>query len=625
MNDFLELLRLAAFTFVILITCILSRYATVQPLKFVAFFLTSIHLERVEQGCGRTTVSRDVPIMNIGRSPLKETDANLKTGNDLLKKRSLDRLEQQQHRKRTKTNDASRRTIEGAVQMSKQTALKKVGEQSKVTPHDLLEWQNNWRKIMRRDTKIYFDTTEVHDTILYAKQKLDKKKDLLKRGFLSLGAQITQFFDTDVTIVVTMRTVKSTDQLPDTDVLARAAKRYMKVWTYEKATRFLKNLDVDLDTLESKAQVAYPTLSNLLQNEKIYGPADRDPKTRRDDVHYFKYPHIYLYDLWQIWAPIIIMEWKPQDLVDPHHLPYPSIKPGTFGRCPFIGDGHCDESSSKRIIKRYKRDKVNEKYALHLRLLYQESAEPQDRDFGDEMPIILSHNHANSRECYENLMKINNSDEVKSNESTESSAQKQESLPSGVSVIPKPPSKAIWKTPAAFNPPVLLLSRQDTEEFADDLCRKKPRIPQEIKASGVNQSNDGSASIGNGLGPTKASVLNKNMKSLNRLVVDKKFHPAKGLDPVESTPPLKTKLTSIISTQIDASKEKPKEKKTEVKRQDFKLGSGYCENCRVKYDCLAHHINTDKHQHFAHDDMNFEAIDSLIEKLAASRALNGGR
>ncbi|CUS21466.1 LAQU0S03e03246g1_1 [Lachancea quebecensis] len=555
--------------------------------------------------------------MATRRSPLKETNANLKTGTDVVKRRAVEKLELQ-HRKRAKTAETGRRTIEGAVQTQRQAEFKKVGESAKVTPRDLLEWQTNWKRIMRRDTKIYFDTTEVAD----AKFKPDKRKELMRRGFISLGAEITPFFDTNVTIVITQRAVKDCDRLPETDVLAKASKRYMKVWNYDKAARFLKNLDVDLDALDTKTPAAPSTLSNLLQNEKLYGPSDRDPKARRDDVHYFKYPHVYLYDLWQVWAPIITAEWRPQDFASPDRLPYPVVKPGTFGRCPFIGDGHCVESSAKRIIKRYKRDALNERYALHLRVLYQHSAEPRNLAFKEEdsRPLILPHSFPNSHKSYQSLLRANQPiEESKNNRSPEPASAK-----SPAPVTLKPPSKAIWRAPQ-LNQPALLLSRQDTEELADDLCRKKSRIPQEIKASGVNPSNDGAAGPGNGLAPTKASVMNKNMKSLNRLVVDKKFANTSAGPAVEShavAGPKPAGASPRTGNDADNQKQKEPKQQQELKRNDTRLGSGYCENCRVKYECLAHHINSEKHQHFAHDDINFEAIDSLIEKLAASRALS---
>lgn len=562
------------------------------------------------------------------RSPLKETDANQKGGTSRaatneLKRKSLDKLEHEHGKKKMKLAERSR-SIEGAVLMNKQAALKKA-EQHKVTPKDLLEWQHNWRKIMRRDTKMYFDTTDFPDTSTYTKQKLDRRKELLKRAFISLGAEMTSFFDTDVTIVITRRTLKSSYSLPETDVLARAQKRYMKIWNYDKATRFLKNLDVDLETLEkSKNAITTPTLSNLLQNEKIYGPSDRDPRARRDDIHYFKYPYVYLYDLWQTWAPLITMEWKPIDLSDSQNLPYPSIKQGSFGRCPFIGDCNCDETSARRIIKRYKRDKLNKKYALHLRLLYYRDSTPQELSESDAKPMMIPHDYYNSSKAYQEAVGNDDVDDsltaqfksksetaliVASNKSKEFAPTQQ---------ILKPPAKGIWKTPA-LNAQISL-SRQETEEFADDLCKRKSRIPQEIKASGMNQSNDGATSFGNGLAPTKSSVLNKNMKSLNRLVIDKKTS-------TRALKPLDTSVISASANTIDVQKKeeslKKERKVVEAKKQEAKLGGGYCENCRVKYESLERHVRSEKHQSFAQDELNFEAIDSLIEKLHVAKRLIG--
>lgn len=562
------------------------------------------------------------------RSPLKETDANQKGGTSRaatneLKRKSLDKLEHEHGKKKMKLAERSR-SIEGAVLMNKQAALKKA-EQHKVTPKDLLEWQHNWRKIMRRDTKMYFDTTDFPDTSTYTKQKLDRRKELLKGAFISLGAEITSFFDTDVTIVITRRTLKSSYSLPETDVLARAQKRYMKIWNYDKATRFLKNLDVDLETLEkSKNAITTPTLSNLLQNEKIYGPSDRDPRARRDDIHYFKYPYVYLYDLWQTWAPLITMEWKPIDLSDSQNLPYPSIKQGSFGRCPFIGDCNCDETSARRIIKRYKRDKLNKKYALHLRLLYYRDSTPQELSESDAKPMMIPHDYYNSSKAYQEAVGNDDVDDsltaqfksksetaliVVSNKSKEFAPAQQ---------ILKPPAKGIWKTPA-LNAQISL-SRQETEEFADDLCKRKSRIPQEIKASGMNQSNDGATSFGNGLAPTKSSVLNKNMKSLNRLVIDKKTS-------TRALKPLETSVISASANIIDVQKKEESLKKerkiVEAKKQEAKLGGGYCENCRVKYESLERHVRSEKHQSFAQDELNFEAIDSLIEKLHVAKRLIG--
>lgn len=667
--------------------------------------------------------------MYLVRSPLKETDANSKQqtyqiGDEKeLKKRILDNTnESLQLRKRAKLERG--RSIEGAVQVNKNAVLKHVdnakksesavasaqtstnndkNNNNKVAPNELLEWQLNWRKIMKRDSRIYFDTTDEPEISKYVKSKLEKRKLLLKCGFMSLGAQITQFFDTSVTIVISSRSVENILQLNESDILARAKKSYMKVWGYEKATRFLRNLDVDLENLEKNKipTLASPSLSNLLQNEKLYGPSDRDPRTRRDDIHYFKYPHIYMYDLWQTWAPIITLEWKPHELANPNNLPYPSLKIGTFGRCPFIGDRSCDESSYKRVTKRYYRDKANKKYALKLRSLYQNHADPTIEKTTDL--IFIPHVCLDSAQCFEKwqeqykkeqerkkIMEIKEEEEV---------SQKIDEVPGSDSGIrqnlnTKPTEngdapdavKADEETEKATlsmdvadrenwkgQIPTLradlkgklttpLLNRQETEEFPDDLCtvKKYSREPYEIKASGVHQSNDIATSFGNGLGPTKASVMSKNLKSLSRFVVDRKLgtrnlsansttaaslsgkpqaHSAdanqqnKAENPADATEDLEArgqslqlvpKTTEVNSNQLkkaasaqnvlQAGNNISAAANVPVKRPVIK-NSGYCENCRVKYECLEQHIVSEKHLSFANNDMNFEAIDSLIEKL----------
>lgn len=637
------------------------------------------------------------PTKTVIRSPLKETDSNLRqpslsnnqlTMTNSLAKRTHDKLESKDQastdciKKRPRVERG--RSIEGAVLVSKTAALKNV--EAKLSPKDLSDWQNNWRKILRRDSKIYFDTTEEIDDLRHNKRTIDKKRDLLKRGFLSLNAEITQFFDTSVTIVITARSTDNIHYYPEHDVLFRAKQNYMKVWNFEKATRFLTNLDVDLNNImkNKTPTIATPTLSNLLQNEKLYGPTDRDPRTKRDDIHYFKYPHVYMYDLWQTWSPIIILEWKPQELIDLNNLPYPSLKIGSFGRCPFIGDRNCDELSYSRVIKRYRRDKVNKKYALKLRQLYLYGARPQFID--DSQYFIIPHRSMDSKKMYEKWQNTNKPvnvstsnehsaiQELQQNEqqtlSPKEPAQQKPKLHSyqldnnvsntgavsGTSLVREQsndqltPSLVtntsqslkgqVWKeplTPKLKHPPLASFNRQETEDFLDDLCStKKPsRVPFEIKASGVHQSNDVATSFGNGLGPTKASVMSKNIRTLNRLVVDRKLGTSNNKRVTNSNPNTsKTKSeqiktvhgknekknnTSLNTHSIESTKSNQSINIEKVKApvtvaQEVK-NSGYCENCRVKYESLNEHILSDKHMSFASNDTNFDAIDCLIEKL----------
>lgn len=704
------------------------------------------------------------PIKAINRSPLKETDANLRGvplnengkeiqlvpsqekndsikyshnynnkndvdhsksysgSNDqnnntlLVRKRIIERSEPQQ-KKKPRVERA--RSIEGAVLVSKPAALKNV--QNKVTPKELLDWQNNWKKILRRDSRIYFDTTEDSIDNIKTKKALDKKRDLLKRGFLSLGAEITQFFDTSVTIVVTARLTENIHLLNDKDILSRAKKNFMKVWGYEKAFRFLTNLDVDFNALiKNKSPIlATPTLSHLLENEKLYGPTDRDPRTKRDDIHYFKHSYVYMYDIWQTWAPIITLEWRQQDLADENNLPYPTLKMGTFGRCPFIGDRYCIENSAKRILKRYKRDQINLPYALKLRQLYQYHAIPSksDCDAVAKGLIFLPHACQDSSLMYQKLIKGSEHNhqstntqtvaEVKTNVNQASKSNsinndkfningdinakvtqtverndKVEDTQVSIMEISNPNDaennvfalqvnenkrkndnntngkkklvEKTWKEPVSIpslkNIPLIPLSRQETEDLPDDLCatsKRQSRVPFEIKASGAHQSNDVATSFGNGLGPTKSTVMSKNIRTLNKLVDRKLDGPAKRYSNSNAEVPYSRNSRSTINggapllsrggsnlkhsfgkesiSKDDINNNNQQQKKISdqvgdkdnkpvIRKQPVK-NSGYCENCRVKYESLGEHILSEKHLSFANNDLNFEAIDCLIDKL----------
>ena len=696
------------------------------------------------------------------RSPLKETDANLKQPRNLAlggqlgdldthgapgepsKKRVFNKLDhdvsqyqqqsqrqqqssqshiviqqqqqqQLQHVQQVKKKPRVERTrsIEGAVLVDKDVALKRIAP--KVTPKELLEWQTTWRKIMSRNSKIYFDVTDEPDVSKHARRTLDKKKELLRRAFLSLGAEVTPFFDNSCTIVVTRRSTDNIHLLSENDILRRAKKNYMKVWGYEKALRFLNNLDVDFAELmrTKSTSFAAPTLTNLLQNEKLYGPTDRDPKTRRDDTHYFRYPHVYMYDLWQIWSPIITLEWKPQELANKDNLPYPTLKMGTFGRCPFVGDRNCDESSYRRVVRRYNRDKANKKTAILLRRLYQRHAFPCL--VPEEEILVIPHTCNDSKKSFlkwqetKGLGAAQQRDHGSNDERTQNvQHQQQESQIGGVQTLnephqhtppeqlgindPIPVDDSLTRTrivteddidtskvsasliaeqkpnspgeaaPAPkFGPPRLpSLSRQETEDgcLADtnNIQRRQSKISHEIKASGVYQSIDVATSFGNGLGPTRASVMSKSIKTLNKLAVDRKLgttginkathpntHTKSGTHRAvtrlqtqlanegraqttcqsvvqgesESVPkPASDLKFANMDKQQEASRQQPKTITTVVvEEKKVVRNSGYCENCRVKYSSLSDHVLSERHLSFAENDLNFEAIDSLIEKL----------
>lgn len=98
-------------------------------------------------------------------------------------------------------------------------------------------------------------------------------------------------------------------------------------------------------------------------------------------------------------------------------------------------------------------------------------------------------------------------------------------------------------------------------------------------ASNAHDSASASNSVtGNGLGPTISGVPSRNVNNLKRRIFMKR-----------------------------------RQKQHDEKEKDLK--PGYCENCRVKYDCFEDHISSSRHRNFAADDANFSDIDNLISTL----------
>ncbi|CDO95855.1 unnamed protein product [Kluyveromyces dobzhanskii CBS 2104] len=486
---------------------------------------------------------------------------------------------------------------------------------------ELIDWQNNWRKIMKRDTFIYFDCSEVAN---------DNRKDVLRRAFFTLGAKVKQFFDHEVTIVITSRKISNYSQLTDTDILQRAHKQgYMKIWTLEKAARFLTNMDVDLKEMERDSingkTVPASNLLNLLESEKLFGSNERDPKAKRDDLHYFKHPHVYLYDLAQINAPLITLEWKAQDInANKKKNVYPTIRPGSFGRCPFQGDDATDELQPRRIIKRYKRDKANESYALKLRLLYQTSAEPAtlsssvQENGGSEDQFPSFYDHSSNQPIILPFQNVYNNSGMQYNKLVSSMSRfKQPKLPRG-------------------------------DTFDDDelpygngggaiggAASYKAKFQQEIRASGVQSvdaNSNGSAAVGNGLEPATASNLNKDLRSLKKMVIERKslLNVTSASNTAGSTGQSKTQNNDAVASVAGHPN-----CTTSVKKQHLpsltpqrlhqpigKQTAGYCENCKVKYDSLEAHVNTERHIAFARKDEHFEGVDSMIQCVQQFRDIN---
>jgi regulatory subunit for Cdc7p protein kinase len=136
-----------------------------------------------------------------------------------------------------------------------------------------------------------------------------------------------------------------------TDVLDRARDMGKKIWSLEKLNKILE-IALDPDPYTSAAlgrgstQTASKTaneqenLAQLLHNERVHGPSDRDPTVSTKDLYPFRGFYIYVYDVEERTKPIMIREYTK--VADPKDGDWPQFRIASHGRCPFIVDENYD-------------------------------------------------------------------------------------------------------------------------------------------------------------------------------------------------------------------------------------------------------------------------------------------
>lgn len=135
------------------------------------------------------------------------------------------------------------------------------------------------------------------------------------------------------------------------DILSRARELGIKIWALEKLQRMLKTI-LETDTGEQapahddRSHVAVsrpptkPTkdadLEQLLRNEKINGPADRDMTVAAQDMCTFRGWYIYIHDMDEKTKPVLVRDYpKPSNK---ELGKWPQFRVSDTGRCPFVED-----------------------------------------------------------------------------------------------------------------------------------------------------------------------------------------------------------------------------------------------------------------------------------------------
>lgn len=447
------------------------------------------------------------------------------------------------------------------------------------------KWQQTWRKIIS-ESSVYFEGVQEYNRKQFSDYRRASK--LLRL----VGCEIAPFYDNDVTIIVSRRPYDPTRSYPSNDIFSNVATLKTKVWNYDKVFRFLENLGINVingaDEYAVNTQTILPAsltadstnkknkddLHNLLKDEKIFGSTDRDPNAKRDDLHYFGKNYLYVYDLSQKVRPIAIREWSDDS--------YTTLNMTYDGRCPFVSDPS-DGNSERQKLRRQRKFEAAQEYRDLLRKAtynimnniknggvsmnasgFSGTSTSTDKAHDDEHNTTVVQNSTSSKKL-----------EVVGDES-------------GENIVP--PGAPQTKFVQPHVPPSFIRNSS---------CFQSNSKPFDIfAASGYNGASNAvpfsldsnlnsNAAGGNGLGPMVSQVPSRNLNNLKRRIIMKKRK----------------------STAQD-------------KRKDSRDSNpGYCENCRVKYDCFDEHILSNRHRNFACNDENFKDIDELIATLNESKSM----
>lgn len=147
------------------------------------------------------------------------------------------------------------------------------------------------------------------------------------------------------------------------DLLHRAREMGKKIWSLDKLQRMMELLlETDphvsvalaygsrrpsVQAAQAQTRAAEETsLAQLLHNERVHGPSDRDRSVVSQDLHYFKGPYIYVYDYEEKQKPIMVKEY--QKVANKADGDWPQFRSAAVGRCPFVEDYDAAESRMPR-------------------------------------------------------------------------------------------------------------------------------------------------------------------------------------------------------------------------------------------------------------------------------------
>ncbi|KAI8961236.1 Dfp1/Him1, central region-domain-containing protein [Daldinia sp. FL1419] len=394
-----------------------------------------------------------------------------------------------------------------------------------------------------------------------------------------------------------------------TDVLLRAREMGKKIWSLEKLQRMMALLletdpYISVEIAHGARKTREPesrtiedrNLLHLLHNERVNGPSDRDPTVNGQELHYFKGPYIYVYDVDEKQKPIMVREYKK--VAEKWKGDWPQFRTAALGRCPFINE------HEPRDPRPEPKPKVQVTRAVA-------ETKPAPQSFKMEPPkpvtgkrslgeMESSHYRGSSVTSMDlsnsSRLPIGQAADSHSNAFTGRAASRLfggEPVASGVQ--PSNVTSAIRSQ--------MISSTATTPGLITGLSKEVHGLQRQVLKRNSTVTSQDLSSRRNTEANVRDEVPIKRSFSMSRTSSRK-------LDLVDEN------ATDKDSQEVSKPKAVPRVEKREVAQpRKSELKPGYCENCAEKYNDFDEHILSKKHRKFAEDDRNWVDLDDLLVQL----------
>jgi regulatory subunit for Cdc7p protein kinase len=420
----------------------------------------------------------------------------------------------------------------------------------------------------------------------------------------------------------------------------------MKLWTVDKLQRMLNTLfdEAKDETLFGPARAARTAavpyrrngrdadLSQLLQKEKMTGPADRDMTVATQEMIPLRGCYVYVYDMDEKTKPVMIREYAVPSKKEEGK--WPQLRSTGNGKCPFLED----PAHAKKLQQQ---EQENAQPGAEL-----QEAGPRARavSAADRTSRGLAGGEARQALAEDTAFTRNAANASKTNESA------------GITKPLDPPKLIPAKRRNLDSMPPMFTTAQANMSTITRYAGREP------VASGVQPSNITSAirsQVVSSFSSTAAvpgarAATSKEVHQLKRKVLEKTSGPSANSMPSShlndvraainqdrGPPPRAAKRKAQeslagITEEMTVSEQEAAEKRLAIIRRKKTVEKdpkpGYCENCRDKFnDCdevnfstshghigvltILKHIMSRKHRKFAMSPSNWKELDDLLAEL----------